>query len=201
APHVIPPRFSNGQWPQVKGLLQSPYMALTQSGVNNQYDNAIRSNLRVTQDLSILTEGLSVAGMFAFDVNSQNSLNRGRTLQTYFATGRDVDGNLMTEISTEGSEDLGYGLSRFGDRRFYGEASFNYNRTFADRHEVGGLFLVNQSDYIDATRRVDNYTKAIPYRQRNFVGRATYGYDSRYLAEANFSYSGSDNFAPTNRYG
>ncbi|MBL1411489.1 SusC/RagA family TonB-linked outer membrane protein [Sphingobacterium faecale] len=201
APHVIPARFSNGQWPQVKGLLQSPYMALTQSGVNNRYDNAIRSNLRVTQELGSITEGLRVSGMFAFDVNSQNSLNRERTLQTYFATGRDADGELMTEISSEGSQDLRYSLSRYGDRRFYGEASVNYNRTFANKHEVGGLFLFNQSDYIDATYRVNNYTAAIPYRQRNFVGRGTYGYDSRYLAEANFSYSGSDNFAPANRYG
>lgn len=201
APHVIPARFSNGQWPQVKGLLQSPYMALTQSGVNNRYDNAIRSNLRVTQQLGSITEGLHASAMFAFDVNSQNTLNRGRTLQTYFATGRDAEGQLMTEISSEGSQDLSYSLNRFGDRRFYGEASVNYNRTFADKHEVAGLFLFNQSDYIDATSRVNNYTKAIPYRQRNFVGRGTYGYDSRYLAEANFSYSGSDNFAPANRYG
>src|SRR5690606_10758116 len=81
APHVIPPRYSNGQWPQIRGLLQSPYMALTQSGVNNQYDNSIRSNLKVTQDLNVLTEGLRVSGMFAFDVNAQNALNRGRTLQ------------------------------------------------------------------------------------------------------------------------
>lgn len=201
APHVIPPRFSNGQWPQIRGLMQSPYMALTQSGVNNRYDNAIRSNLRVTQDLSMFVEGLRASGMFAFDINAQNSLNRGRTLPTYFATGRDADGNLMTEISGEGSEDLGYSLSRFGDRRFYAEASLNYNRMFADRHEVGGLLLFNQSDYSDATSRVTTYTAAIPYRQRNFVGRATYGYNGRYLAEANFSYSGSDNFAPVNRYG
>ncbi|HMR20221.1 MAG TPA: SusC/RagA family TonB-linked outer membrane protein, partial [Sphingobacterium sp.] len=160
-----------------------------------------RSNLKVTQDLSMFVEGLRASGMFAFDVNAQNSLNRGRTLQTYFQVGRDDEGNLLTEISSEGTTDLGYSLGRYGDRRFYSEASLNYNRLFPGEHEVSGLFLVNQSDYSDATSRVNNYTKAIPYRQRNFVGRGTYGYLGRYLAEANFSYSGSDNFAPANRFG
>jgi len=200
APHMIPVQYSNGQWPQIKGLLASPYMALTQSGVNNRYDNSIRSNLKVVQNLDFLTQGLKVSGLFAFDVNSQNTLNRGRTLQTYFATGRDSEGNLITEISSTGSNDLSYSLTRFGDRRFYSEASLNYGRTFK-KHEVGGLILFNQSDFSDASSRVDNYTKAIPYRQRNLVGRGTYGYDGRYFAEANFSYSGSDNFAPTNRFG
>ncbi len=200
APHVIPAQYSNGEWPQIKGLLASPYMALTQSGVNNRYDNSIRSNLKVVQNLDFLTEGLKVSGLFAFDVNSQNTLNRGRTLQTYFATGRDAEGNLITEISSTGSNDLSYSLTRFGDRRFYSEAAINYGRVF-NKHEVGGLVLFNQSDFSDASSRVDNYTKAIPYRQRNLVGRGTYGYDGRYFAEANFSYSGSDNFAPTNRFG
>lgn len=200
APHVIPAIYSNGEWPQVRGLMQSPYMALTQSGVNNSYSNSIRSNLKVTQDLNFLTEGLRISGLFAFDINSQNSMNRARTLQTYFATDRDYQGNLITEITTVGSKDLGYSLSRFGDRRLYTESSINYARNFKE-HEVGGLLLYNQSDYRDATSRVDAYTKAIPYRQRNFVGRGTYGYDSRYFFEANFSYSGSDNFAPANRYG
>ncbi|TDQ73465.1 TonB-linked SusC/RagA family outer membrane protein [Sphingobacterium yanglingense] len=200
APHVIPVQYSNGQWPQIKGLLPSPYMALTQSGVNNRYDNSIRSNLKVVQDLGFLTQGLKASGLFAFDINSQNNLNRGRNLQTYFATGRDDDGNLITEISSTGSNDLSYSLTRFGDRRFYSEGSLNYGRSF-NNHEVGGLILFNQSDYSDATSRVDNYTKAIPYRQRNLVGRGTYGYDGRYFAEANFSYSGSDNFAPANRFG
>lgn len=201
APHVIPPVYSNGQFPQLRGLQPSPYMALTQSGVNNQYDNAVRSNLKVTQQLDMITEGLNVSGLFAFDVNAQNSLNRRRTLQTYWATGRDENGELITEVTEPGTTDLGYSLSRFGDRRFYSEASLNYSRTFNNKHDVGSLLLFNQSDYSDATSRVNSYTRAIPYRQRNFVGRATYGYAGKYFAEANFSYSGSDNFAPSNRFG
>ncbi|HWK57428.1 MAG TPA: TonB-dependent receptor [Parapedobacter sp.] len=200
APHIIPPRYSNGQWPQLKGTLQSPYMALTQSGITNSYDNTVRSNLRVTQQLDMLVDGLSATGMFAFDVNINNNLTRGRTLQTYWALGRDENDELITEISETGTNALNFGLSRYGDRRYYTEGAVNYASRFG-MHDVSGMLLFNQSDFSDASSRVGTYTAAIPYRQRNFVGRANYGYNDRYYAEANFSYSGSDNFVPSERYG
>ncbi|PST81998.1 SusC/RagA family TonB-linked outer membrane protein [Pedobacter yulinensis] len=202
APHVIPARYSNGQWPQLAGTLQSPVMALTQSGVTNSYNNSIRSNIKVTQDLGVLTKGLNVSAMFAFDVNINNNLTRARTLQTYWATGRDANGNLQTQITTAGTNALNFVLDRFGDRRFYSEASLNYSRKFGE-HDLSGLLLFNQSDFSDATARVVpiGYKAAIPYRQRNFVGRATYGFRDRYFLEGNFSYSGSDNFVPSKRFG
>ncbi|WP_129716700.1 TonB-dependent receptor [Pedobacter sp. SYP-B3415] len=203
APHVIPAgRYSNGQWPQLAGTEQSPSMALTQSGVTNTYNNTIRSNIKVTQDLEWLTKGLNISGMFAFDVNIDNNLSRSRTLQTYWATGRGADGNLQTQITTAGTNALSFSISRYGDRRFYSEASLNYARKFG-QHDLSGLLLFNQSDFSDATARVSDigYKAAIPYRQRNFVGRATYGYHDRYFIEGNFSYSGSDNFVPSRRFG
>lgn len=200
APHTIPAQYSNGQWPQIKGTLQSPYMALTQSGVTNQASNTIRSNLRLTQDLDMFLDGLSATAMIAFDINNRSNLTRSRTLQTYFATGRDANGNLITEISYPGSDQLGFTLARFGDKRLYTEAALNYGHKFGD-HDVSGLLLFNQSDYRDASERVNSYKGAIPYRQRNFVGRATYGYANKYFVEGNFSYSGSDNFVDSERYG
>lgn len=200
APHIIPPKYSNGEWPQLAGTLQSPYMALTQSGVVNAYDNTVRSNIRITQELDMLVDGLSATAMFAFDVNIYNNLTRSRTLQTYWATGRDTNGQLITEITTPGTNALNFGLSRYGDRRYYTESAVNYGNRFGI-HDISAMLLFNQSDYSDATSDVNTYTAAIPYRQRNVVGRATYGFNDKYFAEANFSYSGSDNFVPSERYG
>jgi len=200
APHITPVRYSNGQWPYLAGTAINPYQAMTQSGIQNSYQNAIRSNLRLTQKLDLITQGLSVAGMFAFDANFDNNLHRGRTLSGYFAEGRDADGNLITRVTREGSENLDFLFTRYSTRRIYLETSLNYARSFG-RHEVGGLLLFNQSDMSDGRDYVDTYIEAIPYRQRNVVGRGTYAYDTRYLMEANFSYSGSDNFDPNNRYG
>ncbi len=200
SPHVIPVQYSSGEWPFVKGATENPYKALTQSGINNRYDNTVRSNLRVTQQLGFLTEGLSASGLFAFDATVQSILMRSRNLPSYFAEGRDAEGKLILTNTETGSPDLSFGMGRSSTRRLYTEASLNYARTFG-LHEVSGLLLVNQSDFSDAASGVDNYTKAIPYRARTTVGRATYGYNTRYLFETNFSYSGSDNFTPDNRFG
>lgn len=200
SPHITPIQYSNGLWPFVKGTTENPYKAMTQSGINNKYNNVVRSNLRLTQDLDFITEGLKVNGLFAFDVTLDNILKRSRNLPSYFAEGRNEDGELIMTLTDPGSPDLSYELQRFSTRRMYLETSLNYNRTFG-AHDVSGLLLFNQSDFADGAERVQSYQAAIPYRQRNLVGRATYAYDRKYLFESNFSYSGSDNFTPDNRYG
>ena len=41
----------------------------------------------------------------------------------------------------------------------------------------------------------------VAYRRLGIVGRVTYGYRDKYLAEVNAGYNGSENFAPGNRFG
>ena len=41
----------------------------------------------------------------------------------------------------------------------------------------------------------------VPRGYYGVVGRVTYGYDLRYLAEFNMGYNGSENFAPGKRFG
>lgn len=200
SPHIIPVQYSDGSWSFVRGASENPYKALTQSGINNRYDNVVRSNLRLTQNLDMITNGLSTSGLFAFDVFGQTILSRSRNLPSYFAEGRDTEGNLILTNTGTGSPDLSFSLNRSSTRRLYAEASLNYNREFG-LHDVGGLLLFNQSDYSDAGSGVNSYQAAIPYRNRNLVGRATYAYNRKYLFESNFSYSGSDNFTPNNRFG
>lgn len=198
SPHVIPAIYSNGQYPQLKGTLASPYMRLTQSGVSNSATNTLRSNLRFTQELNSILKGLSATAMFSFDFNSVNTVTRSRTLPTYWATGRDANGKLITQLTEPGTEDLGFKNENSGNRQFYMEAGINYARSFGN-HDVSGLFLYNQTD----KRMYDagNYIGSIPYRQRNLVGRATYGYKGKYLLEGNFGYSGTDQFIKEKRLG
>ena len=75
---------------------------------------------------------------------------------------------------------------------FYWEGSLNYARKFG-KHEVTGLALFQQRE---RTR-----TTEFAYRNQGLVGRITYGYDHKYLFEANIGYTGSEQFSPKNRYG
>ncbi|WP_186757461.1 SusC/RagA family TonB-linked outer membrane protein [Echinicola salinicaeni] len=199
-PHVIPTRYSNGQWPQGSGggNIPNPYRNLTQSGYATEFRNTIRSNIRLRQELDAITEGLSATTMFSFDAYGWNNLRRTRNVQTYFATGRDENGELITQVVSPGSDVLGFENSRGGNRKFYTETAINYNRSFG-KHDVSGLLLYYQSDYVNGD--AGDLIASIPFRHRGLSGRSTYGYDERYFIEANFGYSGSENFSPKKRYG
>jgi TonB-linked SusC/RagA family outer membrane protein len=74
----------------------------------------------------------------------------------------------------------------------YYEASLNYTNTFG-RHSVSVMGLFN--------RQQRNSTTDFPFYNEGLVGRATYDYDKKYLFEFNVGYTGSERFAPNNRFG
>ncbi len=80
-------------------------------------------------------------------------------------------------------------------RDWYAEAALNYNRTFGF-HTVGALVLYNQSKTYYPKEFSD-----IPQGYVGLVGRVTYDYDNRYMAEFNIGYNGSENFHPDRRFG
>lgn len=190
----VPGRSSNGG-------LRNPYADVARRGYEKQIKNNLNSNLRLTQQLSFLTEGLSWSGMFAFDTYNQQYVTRNKRETTYFVDENfpyTEDGELLLNETYLGQNYLGYGRSNGGNRRFYIETSMNYNRDF-DKHSVSGLLLYNQSDYVDAF--AGDFIGSIPYRNRGIAGRGTYSYDDKYFFEVNAGYNGSENFAPSNRYG
>lgn len=79
------------------------------------------------------------------------------------------------------------------NRKLYYEFSVEYNRSFGS-HNVTALALMNRqvSDSKD-----DKVIKFPSYREE-WVGRVTYNWKERYLAEMNISYTGSENLPEDN---
>ncbi len=180
------------------GSVLNPYALLTKTGYANQWKNQLFSNLKVTQELDFITKGLSASGMFSFDSYNLVSLRRTKTPDTWNATGRDSDGNLILQQTNRGTEYLSYSRTNTGSRTIYSEASLNYARSFGN-HDLGAMLLYNQSDEINTLAA--NLESSLPYRFRGIAGRTTYGYKNKYFAELNFGYNGSENFLPEKRYG
>ena len=194
-PIYIAPMYPDGKLGAFSGGGLNPVAELGATGYANQWRSQVYSNLRVTQQLC---KGLSITGMFSFDTYNYTSNRFTKSPNTYHATGRDANGNLIYEQTRQGTENLAYSLSAKGDRTIYLEAALNYKNTFG-RHDVSGMLLFNQSDEINT--KATNVEEALPYRFRGLAGRFTYGFDDRYFAEFNFGYNGSENFTPKNRYG
>lgn len=177
---------------------QNPYAVLNELGYANQWRNQLYSNLKITQDLPWITEGLSINATVSFDAYNFTSNRFTRTPNSYMAIGRDEDGNIIWQQTFTGSEALSYSNTSSGNMSIYFETGINYKRSFGN-HDVSAMLLYNQSDEKDT--KATSVETALPYRFNGIAGRATYAYNDRYFVEFNFGYNGSENFAPAHRYG
>ena len=192
-PFVHPARYSSGEFPRVKSR-DNPWALATQHGFTTYSSSKIESLFSLEQDLKFLLPGLKVKGLFSFDRWSNSGVKRHKSPDYYGpATTRDDEGNLNIVVNDDGQEFLNTEqLKEWGNKATYLEGSITYSHAFG-KHHVDGLFLYNQRDYQDGA--------AVPYRRMGIAGRASYTYDSRYIAEFNFGYNGSENFASGYRFG
>ena len=175
-------------------------------GYDQTYTTTLNMDVEFTQKLDFLTPGLSVSVKGAYDnqfglVKTRSNGDNVIEYQTvYYASDLNSGWTLpQTDPSfdktyvyspTGQNLPLNYSESSSRAQNWYLEARADYSRTFGD-HKVSGLLLYNQSR--------DYYPSSYTYLPRNYVGlvgRATYGYRSKYLLDVNIGYNGSENFAP-----
>lgn len=181
--------------------------------------NKIQMDLVLDQKLDFITKGLSFKAKGSY--NSAYTINKkGKSVVASFNPliqyekddqGQfilDAEGNKKIILNADGTPyivyrqngndtDPSYSASQAKARDWYLEGSFNYSRVF-DKHTVNALLLYNQSKqyYYSNSSYPD-----VPRSYVGLVGRVTYDYASRYMAEFNMGYNGSENFAPGRRFG
>ncbi|WP_448778089.1 SusC/RagA family TonB-linked outer membrane protein [Bacteroides congonensis] len=178
------------------------------SGYSRQINNTMNFDMVLTQNLDFVTKGLSAEVKGAYNTSYSYYKNVSTQLTTYipfyYSTVRDPglevgdpDFNKEVVYKTTGRDgNLHYGEGdKSRSRDWYFEASLRYQREW-NGHNVGVLALYNQTK----TYYPEQFT-AIPTACVGFAGRMTYDYHSRYLAEFNIGYNGSENFSPDKRYG
>ena len=203
-PTVVPVRYSNGQLPAYGTNLEdkSPYVRLNYMGYTTNETYSTKINVGLSQDLGIITEGLSVRGLFSFSMNGAHIVDRHMNPEQYYADpkdGRYLDGSLKT-VRTVNKEDMTATQGSASNRELYFEAAANYKRLFNQDHRVTGLahFYRQELTNVDWGNGV---LVSIPKRYQALSFRATYSYKDTYLVEGNLGYTGSENFNKERRYG
>lgn len=203
SPNAFPVRYSDGTLssPPVgsAAAVSNPYNLLTQNGYRDHYWNTSQAILGLKQDLKFITPGLTFNIKFAWDSWNYNRMSYLGSGNTFYAVGRDGEGNLIFEERSAGTTTLSYSQDTGGNRSHYLESNLDYNRVFNELHNVSAMLLFNQKSYRNLW--AGNGEGSVPYRHQGIAGRTTYNYDSRYFAEFNFGYNGSENFSPDNRFG
>ncbi len=181
---------------------ESPWAQINRSGYRSENRTYVTSTWGMEYDLSqSVTKGLSALFKASFDNRSINT-QVGKKYYQYWI--QEVDPNLKnanggdsitykriqtnfdnTQLATE----VGSNYRSFVDLQF----QINYQRRF-NLHNVAGTVVYQQQSLIQPG-------EPLPYKVKGYASRLTYDYDSRYMAEFNMGYNGSEQFSPSNRYG
>ena len=192
-PFVHPARYSDGSIPLISNRA-NPWRTVTQQGYDFITSSKIQTLFSVEQDLKMFTPGLKAKALFSFDRWNRSRRSRTAKPATVFpATGRDEEGNLIYSQFETGDESMGSEQgTEYGNTNVYFEADLMYNRRFG-KFDVDAMLLYNQQAYDDGSIQ--------DYRKQGLAGRLSTTFDNRYVAEFNFGYNGSENFAKGKRFG
>lgn len=162
--------------------------------------NETSVDLNLQQKLDFITKGLAVSGLFSY--NNSAIYRQEYSLPAFYAYYLNSETKEWTRHHGEGELDYNTpppNMRVLNDqifmsaRSFYYQGRVNYARTFNKVHNVTAMGLFS--------RRKSQGTSDFPHYEENWVGRATYDYDTRYLFEASVSHTGSEKFAPGLRFG
>ncbi len=188
---------------------KNPLIGYWGKGYSQAMNNSLTLDLAVTQKLDFITKGLKFQAKGAYNTNYTFNKRRASSVEVwkpYYQSyidnkplsqveNPDYDKTIVYRVS-DTNGDLAYNepASAIG-RDWYLEGSFNYDRKFGV-HQVNALLLYNQSKtYYPATYAMN------PTAYVGLVSRVSYNYNSKYMAEFNAGYNGSENFAAGRRYG
>lgn len=191
---------------RLKPSYQGNPVAELVKGYNDSFTSTVVAALDFEQKLDFFTKGLSFKALASFKNYSSNTNSTYANWNKYHLQGftvndgvYDITTKLQNVDGTVTDTALKAGVSNSGDRRFYLQASLNYDRTFG-QHSVNAMFLYNQ-DEKNIHLSEGNIINALPYRKQGIAGRFSYSYGGKYLAEVNMGYNGSENFAKGHRWG
>lgn len=204
-PIAIPKAYSDGTVARPP-IGQNPYNLLNNTGYVQMFNNNSQSLISLTQDFSeLVTPGLKANVKFSWDAVNSATTSRYKSPSTYYATGRDEEGNLILQKNNDGTDYMSLWAGHTGERVTYLESSLTYENVFSEQHRVGGLILFNMRERINnfpvGNGTTSAYINSLPYRNVGIAGRATYSYKDTYFIEGNFGYNGSENFSPGKQLG
>ena len=206
-PITIPTKYSTGQLPAYgANNAYSPYVMLNNTGMTNIRHFRGKATLEIKQDLSMLLDGLKLRAQGAYDNSSNLKEIRSILSEMYYASTRKYTGELGIVKRVEAQP----ATYRHEDEQYYKwhfETTATWDKIIREDHRVGLLAYYYMSSEqtmngsIDARDATLRSMYAIPIRYQGLSGRITYGFKDTYFMDANFGYTGSENFQAGHRFG
>jgi TonB-linked SusC/RagA family outer membrane protein len=204
APNLFPVQFSDGSWgyyPLVSNIENSPASVAT-SGYELKTITRVFTDFALEQKLDFITKGLVARGTISWD----NQFNEGeRGISDLHTTKKAYMLPEVGQMLWESEIDATTGFD-FYESRDWTTAAGNVNYTGRATEMSLQLFWGREFGDHNVTlmgnwkRRIQAGNADLEDRREDWVFRATYDYKSRYFAEVNGAYNGSQKFSPDNRF-
>ena len=179
-------------------------LAVISSGFREESSSMMLIQMELNHKFTGRLDGLFAKGVFNVQRNASYSLQRGYN-PFYYHPATTLDGSyqLMALNPDSGTEYLDFtGGGSNVLSTIYGEFRLGYNKVFNDVHDLNALLVGTIRNETGLTNEAETLLYAtLPRRNLSSAGRLAYGYDSRYFAEFNFGYNGTERFAKKNRFG
>lgn len=201
SPISTPVLYSNGRVPTIgDGNRINPWVMSTQSGFNENWENKVQTDVTIEQNFDFITKGLRLRGIVGFDTYNNNNITRIKQPELWHAErARDENGNLIFTHMANPKEMAQGGYSEGNRREFY-DVMLNYDRSIGD-HNLGAVARFTRDAFTKTVDLGSDIKNGVSRRNQALAGRLTYNWKSRYVADFNFGYTGSENFAMGQQYG
>jgi len=197
-PYASPVLNPNGSFTYLdtKGFLPTLNARLANEGYKRTKRNDINILYGATHKMDYLTNGLSANFRFAYSSIDENNRNVSRGSNGYPTYRYHSDTDTYTinpnEVYAYSTYFVTSGVGQaLSDLNI--QASLNYSKVFNKVHDVNVMVLYN--------RQSQTNEAAVPNNFEGYTSTLGYKYKSKYLADFNLAYNGSDRFGKNNRYG
>ena len=191
-------KTENGEWSGAQNYSENPVAAIQAKGYNSDNDRTIDANVKLIGNLSPFVDGLEAFGQVVFSNNYLSSYNKTRAFPyVEYISSVDLLGFVDYSTVERGTSDNNYTISQPSGvqwNRYNVLAGLTYSNHINNGHRVHAAAMYTQELYRTAGNNM-------PRAKMGVVGRAGYSCLDKYIAEFGYSFIGSGEYAPGNRFG
>lgn len=208
SPGIVDGRLIRG-FAGISGSVQNPISGKTNSSIGEQnalynllisgsgtiFNSLLDNSIKLEHTMDYLLPNLRAYATVSYQDNYNRYVKYTPSIPSY-----------TVQRSLENPNVLEFFGGSMGSGSFDSWGYSNWNKLYMDagidwfesygKHNVSALLLGKASRY---TMPGDSYH--VPSGIMGFVGRVTYNYDDRYMAEVNVGYNGTEQFAEGKRFG
>ena len=187
------------------GTMTNPFARMVR-GYKDGSMGRITSQFSFDQNMDAVLKGLMARAKVS--IKNDNKYENFRAYDPYLYNIKSYDeftGTYVLQQVHQGTDALGNpSITRDGEFRVYMEGGLTYANTINDIHDLSGLLIYTQEESKNTgiwKEEDKTIQRTLPQRNQGLRARVNYGFMQKYLAEASLTYTGSEKFDKSHRWG